>query len=315
VLVNRAAGTAERSPVTGSERFVRSGDLRICTTTTGDPADPPVLLIMGLGLSYDWWREDFCEALAARGRHVVRFDNRDVGRSSHLSGAGISAWGFLTRRARPVYSLGDMADDAAAVIDAHGGAAHVVGASLGAMVAQEVAIRHPGRTLSLTSIMGRPGDGRTGKVSWRRVPDFLRPPAADPVEDMVRTFRRIGSATRTAEDDEDVRVTMRRAAGREATVPHDGQGGGRQLAACVGERDRTADLRALSVPALVVHGADDTVIRPDGGRATAAAIPGAELLELPGMGHDLARASWPAVVDGIVRVSGAGDAAGRSSTG
>ena len=189
-----------------------AGDIRLCTTTTGDPADPTVLLVMGLGLSYDWWREDFCDALAARGLHVVRFDNRDVGRSTHLSGPGISPWGFLTRRARPVYTLGDMADDAAAVIDAHGGTAHVVGASLGAMVAQEVAIRHPGRTLSLTSIMGRPGDGRTGKVSWRRVPDFLRPPAADPAEDMVRSFRRIGSTFRTATDDEDVRTTMRRAA-------------------------------------------------------------------------------------------------------
>ena len=286
------------------ERRVPAGAIELCTTTTGDPRDPTVLLVMGLGLSYDWWREDFCDALAARGLHVVRFDNRDVGRSTHVSGPGISAWGFLTRRARPVYTLGDMADDAAAVIDAHGGTAHVVGASLGAMVAQEVAIRHPGRTLSLTSIMGRPGDGRTGKVSWRRVPDFLRPPAADPVEDMVRSFRRIGSTFRTAVDDEDVRTTMRRAAGREAAVVHDGQGGGRQLAACVAERDRTADLRALTVPTLVVHGDADTVIRPSGGRATAAAVPGAELLELPGMGHDLARATWPAVIDGIARTVG-----------
>ena len=278
-----------------------AGPIELCTTTTGDPGDPTVLLVMGLGLGYDWWREDFCDALAARGLHVVRFDNRDVGRSTHLSGPGISPWGFLTRRARPVYTLGDMADDAAAVIDAHGGTAHVVGASLGAMVAQEVAIRHPGRTLSLTSIMGRPGDGRTGKVSWRRVPDFLRPPAADPIEDMVRSFRRIGSTFRTATDDEDVRTTMRRAAGREATVAHDGQGGGRQLAACVAERDRTADLRTLTMPTLVVHGDADTVIRPSGGRATAAAVPGAELLELPGMGHDLARATWPAVIDGIAR--------------
>ncbi|MCD2198032.1 alpha/beta fold hydrolase [Actinomycetospora endophytica] len=284
------------------ERFVDAGNLSLCTTTTGDPADPAVLLIMGLGLSYDWWRDDFCDALAARGLQVIRFDNRDVGRSTHLWGPGISSWGFLTRQARPAYTLGDMADDAAAVIGALAPAgAHVVGASLGAMVAQEVAIRHPERTLSLTSIMGRPGDRRTGKVSWRRVPDFLRPPAADPVEGMVRAFRRIGSTYRTPEDDDDVRVTMRRAAGREATVPHDGQGSGRQLAACVAERDRTEDLRRLTTPALVVHGDVDAVIQPSGGRATAAAIPGAELLELPGMGHDLARSTWPAVIDGIER--------------
>jgi pimeloyl-ACP methyl ester carboxylesterase len=284
------------------ERFVDAGKISLCTTTTGDPADPAVLLIMGLGLSYEWWRDDFCDALAARGLFVIRFDNRDVGRSTHFWGPGISSWGFLTRRARPDYTLGDMADDAAAVIGAIAPAgAHVVGASLGAMVAQEVAIRHPGRTLSLTSIMGRPGDRRTGKVSWRRVPDFLRPAAADPVEDMVRAFRRIGSTYRTAEDDDDVRVTMRRAAGREATVPHDGRGSGRQLAACVAERDRTSDLRRVSVPALVIHGDADLVIQPSGGRATAAAIPDSELLELPGMGHDLARSTWPAVVDGIER--------------
>ena len=279
-----------------------AGDIRLCTTTTGDPADPTVLLVMGLGLSYDWWREDFCDALAARGLHVVRFDNRDVGRSTHLSGPGISPWGFLTRRARPVYTLGDMADDAAAVIDAHGGTAHVVGASLGAMVAQEVAIRHPGRTLSLTSIMGRPGDGRTGKVSWRRVPDFLRAARRRPRRghgpqlpaDRVGVPHRRGRRGRPHDD-----APRGRPGG--ARSPHDGQGGGRQLAACVAERDRTADLRALTMPTLVVHGDADTVIRPSGGRATAAAVPGAELLELPGMGHDLARATWPAVIDGIAR--------------
>ncbi|RZT87713.1 pimeloyl-ACP methyl ester carboxylesterase [Pseudonocardia sediminis] len=284
-----------------SEDFTTVGDIRICHESFGSPEDPMVVLVMGLGLSLDWWREGFCRALAGRGFHVVRFDNRDVGRSTHVRGPGISAWGFVTRRATPVYTLGDMADDVGgliAALDPRG--AHVVGASLGSMVAQEVAIRHPSLTLSLTSIMGRPGDGRTGKVSWRMVPEFLRPPSSDPVESMVASFRRIGSEGRTAADDEDVRVTMRRSSARETG---DGTGGGRQLAACVGERDRTADLGRLTCPALVFHGLADRVIQPSGGRATAAAIPAAELVEVPGMGHDLPQRIWPDLIEAIHRTA------------
>ncbi|WP_405418463.1 alpha/beta fold hydrolase [Pseudonocardia alni] len=282
------------------EQYTDVGAVRLCHQSVGDPADPVVVLVMGLGLSLDWWREDLCTALAGRGFRVVRFDNRDVGRSTHLSGPGISAWGFLTRRARPVYTLADMADDTGGLIARvapSGG--HVVGASLGASVAQETAIRHPGLVRSLTSVMGRPGDG-TGRTAPRMLPEFLRPPPADPVEGMVRSFRRIGSHDRTAVDDEDVRVTFRRAQARETG---DGSGAGRQLAAIVAERDRTADLRALTCPALVLHGCEDRVIRPDGGRATAAAVPGAELVEVPGMGHDLPRWVWPELVEGIVRTA------------
>lgn len=284
-----------------NESFCRVGPIELCYESIGDPRHPTVLLIMGLGLSMDWWRDDLCTDLAAHGFHVVRFDNRDVGRSTHLSGPGISGWEFLRRRAEPGYTLGDMADDAAGLI-AHVApdGAHVVGASLGSLVAQEVAIRHPDRTRSLVSIMGRPGDGRTGRVSPRMIPEFLRPPSADPVEAMVRSFHRIGSADRTAEDDEDVRVTMRRSSRRETG---DRSGGGRQLAACVGERDRTADLGRLTMPALAFHGTIDKVIRPSGGRATAAAIPGAELMEVPGMGHDLPRRVWPQLIEAISRTA------------
>jgi pimeloyl-ACP methyl ester carboxylesterase len=277
------------------------GGVDLAFESLGDPAAPTVLLVMGLGLSMEWWRDDLCADLVDAGFHVVRFDNRDVGGSTQLAGPGISAWGFVRRRARPVYTLADMADDAAGLVahlDPRG--AHVVGVSLGALVAQEVAIRHPGLTRSLTSVMGRPGDGRSGKVAWRMVPEFLRPPAADPVEGLVRSFTRIGSVGRTAVDDEDVRATLRRATARDTT---DGSGGGRQLAACVAERDRTADLRAVRCPTLVLHGLRDRVIQPSGGRATAAAVPGAELVEVKGMGHDLARWVWPTLVDGIVRTA------------
>ena len=293
-----------RSAVVNTRRH-RVGDVELCYESLGDPAHPTVLLVMGLGLSMEWWRDGFCAELVARRFHVVRFDNRDCGESTKLRGPGISPWGFLRRRANPVYTLGDMGDDAAGLIahvDPRG--AHVVGVSLGSMVAQEVAIRHPGLTRSLVSVMGRPGDGRTGKVAARMIPEFLRPPASDPVEGLVRSFTRIGSAGRTTLDDEDVRVTARRAGARETG---DGSGGGRQLAACVGERDRTADLRRLRCPTLVLHGLRDRVIQPSGGRATAAAVPGAQLREVDGMGHDLARWVWPTLLEGIERTAARAD--------
>ncbi|GAB2932943.1 alpha/beta hydrolase [Rhodococcus aerolatus] len=283
-----------------TERLADVGAVRLCHEVLGDEGDPTVLLVMGLGLSLDWWRDDLCAALVARGLRVVRFDNRDVGRSTAFNGPGISAWGFVRRRAHPVYTLADMADDAGGLLrQVAPGGATVVGASLGAMVAQEVAIRHPDLVTGLVSVMGRPGDGRTGKVSPRMVPEFLRPPAADPVEGLVASFRRIGSVGRDEVDDEDVRVAARRAAARDET---DGTGGGRQLAACVAERDRTADLGRLRIPAVALHGDRDRVIRPSGGRATAAAIPGCALVEVPGMGHDLPRAVWPTLCDAIEQV-------------
>lgn len=256
-----------------NEQEVRLGEVTLCFDEQGDPADPMVLLIMGLGLDLCWWRDDFCAQLAERGFRVVRFDNRDVGRSTHFLGSGPSGWQLLRRKSNPVYCLGDMADDAGALI-AHldPAGAHVVGVSMGSLVAQEVAIRHPARTHSLVSIMGRPG----------------------------KTFRRIGSLDRSEEDDEDARVALRRSAAREIG---DGMGSGRQLAAILAERDRTADLGRVQAPALVIHGQRDRVIQPSGGRATAVALPDAELLELERMGHDLPRWTWPAVIDGISRTA------------
>lgn len=279
-----------------SEQRVRvSGEIELCFEERG--SGPTVLLVMGLGLDLCWWRDAFCADLAAAGFRVVRFDNRDVGRSTHVRGPGVSALGFLRRRAEASYTLGDMADDAGGLLrEIAPGGAHVVGASLGAFVAQEIAIRHPSRTLSLTSIMGRPGDGRTGKVAKTKMLEFLRPASGDPVEGMVKTFRRIGSKDRSAEDDEDVRIAVRRSAGREHG---DGSGPGRQLAAILDERDRTADLGRLTMPATVVHGLADRVVLPDGGRATAAAVPGSTLIEVPGMGHDLPRWIWPTLIDAI----------------
>jgi len=282
-----------------SEKLLRCGEIELCYEALGDPGDPTVVLVMGLGLGLCWWRDAFCAELVARGFRVVRYDHRDVGRSTHLHGPGVSGMQFLRRRALATYTLAEMADDAAGLV-AHVAprGAHVVGASMGALVAQELAIGHPGQVLSLVSIMGRPGDGRSGRVARTKLLEFLRPAAADPVEGLVRSFRRIGSRGRTVQDDEDVRVAARRSIARERG---DASGSGRQLAAILDERDRTADLARLTMPVTVVHGTRDRVILPSGGRATAAAVPGAELVELEGMGHDLARWTWPAVIDAIAR--------------
>lgn len=291
----RAQTRRSELPTTG-EQFVRVGEVTLCYEALGDPrAEETVVLIMGLGLQLVWWRDDFCAELVERGMRVIRFDNRDVGRSTRVPGPGVGAFGFLRRRATTTYTLGEMADDTAGLITALAPTgAHVVGVSLGSLIAQEVAIRHPGLTKSLVSIMGRPGDGRTGKVAKRMLFEFLRPGPVDPVKALIASFNRMGSINRGPEDDEDVRVVVERSLSR-----GDGDDSGRQLAAILNERDRTADLAALDVPALVIHGDRDRIIQPSGGRATAAAIPGAELREIPGMGHDLARWTWPAVLDGL----------------
>jgi len=294
--------TADRQTALRStgERFFQAGDISLCYEAIG-PADAQdtVILVMGLGLQLVCWRDDFCTELADRGMRVVRFDNRDVGRSSRVAGPGVTALGFLRRRAPQTYSLGDMADDTAALIaELAPAGAHVVGVSLGSLIAQETAIRHPDLVRSLVSIMGRPGDGKSGQVAKRMLIEFLRPGPADPAESLVAAFRRIGSLHRTERDDQDARVMVTRMARR-----GEGDDSGRQLAAILNERDRRADLGRLQMPALVIHGDRDRIIQPSGGRATAAAIPGAELLEIPGMGHDLARWTWPTVIDGIQRTA------------
>lgn len=288
------------APASTGEQFCQVDEISLCYESMGDPnAENTAVLIMGLGLQMVWWKDDFCAELVNRGFRVVRFDNRDVGKSSHVPGPGVSALGFLRRRATATYSLADLADDTAGLIAAVApDGAHVVGVSLGSLIAQEVAIRHPGRTRSLVSIMGRPGDGRTGTVAKRMLVEFVRPGPIDPIEGLVATFRRIGSLFRSEQDDEDVRLAARRSMSRSSA-----DDSGRQLAAILNERDRSADLGKLSMPALVVHGDRDQIIQPSGGRATAAAIPGAELLEIKDMGHDLARWIWPTIIDGIERTA------------
>lgn len=287
------------------EQFVDTGQVRLCYESFGNESDPTVVLVMGLGLDMLWWREDFCQALVARGLRVVRFDNRDVGRSTHLDGPVPTTWQYLRRCAPVTYTLEDMADDTAALISRLAPfGAHLVGVSLGAFIAQQAAIRHPRLVRSLVSIMGRPGDGRSGKSAKRTLLSMLRLSHPDPAEEMLAAFGRIGSVGRTVADANDIRSILPRSSIRSA----DESGAGRQLAAVFAETDRTAALRALRMPVTVVHGDHDRVVKPSGGKATAKAVDGAELVVVEGMGHDLARRLWPDLLDAIVRTVARGEA-------
>ncbi|MFW3171113.1 alpha/beta fold hydrolase [Geodermatophilus sp. CPCC 206100] len=278
----------------------RVGDLEIAYETFGSAGDPPLLLVMGLATQMIGWPEEFCAGLAARGLYVVRFDNRDIGLSTHVDDAGTPDLGavFGGDTSSVPYALSDLADDTAGLLDALGlDSAHVVGASMGGMVAQLLAIRHPQTVRTLTSIMSTTGDRSVGTPAEAAMGVLLAPPATDresALQRAVDTYRVIGSPG--FEFDEE---SVRDRAGRSFDRRHNPPGVARQLAAVLTAPDRTADLAAVAVPTLVVHGAQDPLVQVSGGRATAAAIPGAELVVVDGMGHDLPRAVWPELTDRI----------------
>jgi pimeloyl-ACP methyl ester carboxylesterase len=259
-----------------------------------------MLLVMGLGTQMLGWHEDFCETLAARGFHVVRFDNRDNGRStklSHLPAPTLKQLALRDRKAAS-YTLDDMADDAIGLLDHLGiERAHVVGASMGGMIAQTIAIRHPDRVLSLVSIMSNTGARLTGQPALGVLPIFLkRAPRTREgyVDHIVQLFDTIGSPG-FERDEAELRELQNRAFDRGI----DPAGTSRQLAAIMASGNRAPKLRRLDVPTLVIHGKADRLVNPSGGRATAKAIPGARLLLIDGMGHDLPRGAWPQIVEAI----------------
>ncbi|WP_372670078.1 alpha/beta fold hydrolase [Amycolatopsis kentuckyensis] len=292
-----------------AEQVTEVGGIELCHESFGDAAGRPLLLVMGLGAPMIWWDEEFCELLAAQGFHVIRFDNRDAGRSSRMRGRANLAQAYLLHSAP--YSLADMAADTAGLLDALGiPAAHVAGASMGGMIAQTLAIRHPARVLSLTSIMSSTGGRLVGRPSGKAMSMLLSAPPrnrADYVEMLVRTFRLIGSPGYPFDE-----ARMRDRA--ERTFDRGVHPGGtlRQLAAIMAERDRAPRLRKVRTPALVIHGARDPLVHVSGGRATARAIPGADLDVVPGMGHDLPRAVWPRIVRGIARIADRADVTRRA---
>jgi len=296
-----------------AEERCRVGGIELCFEQFGSREDPALLLVMGLGTQMLAWREEFCGRLAARGLRVIRFDNRDNGRSTILRHIPPpTTRQLITREVTPGYTLGDMAADAVGLLDHLGvGAAHVAGASMGGMIAQTMAIRHPERVASLTSIMSTTGARNVGQPALRLLPILLRRAPRERrtyVEFSVRMLAAIGSPA-FPQDDDEVRATAERAYERGIHPA----GTARQLAAIMAAPDRTPALRDLDVPALVIHGLADRLVRPSGGRATAAAIPGARLEEIPGMGHDLPRAVWPRVVDGIAGLAGRASGARASA--
>jgi pimeloyl-ACP methyl ester carboxylesterase len=277
------------------------GALKLCYETFGAREARPLLLVMGLASQMVLWDDAFCELLAAQGFRVVRFDNRDVGRSTILREAPIpTRWQLLMRDPRAAaYSLDEMAADAVRLLDHLGiGAAHVVGASMGGMIAQLIAIDHPDRVLSLVSIMSTTGNRRVGRPHPRMALRMLRAARRDRegyIEDHLETYRQIGSAAFDFEEEH-----KRARAGRCFDRGIHPAGSARQLGAIVAAPDRTRSLGRVRAPTTVIHGDADPLVGVSGGRATARAIPGAKLLILPGMGHDLPRELWPQIIDAIV---------------
>lgn len=277
--------------------------IEIAYETFGDPGGRPLLLVMGLGTQMVAWHEEFCGALVDLGFHVVRYDNRDTGLSTHLDDAPppdvMAALGGDTSSAS--YMLEDLADDAVALLDHLGiDRAHVVGASMGGMVAQTVAIRHPARVASLASIMSTPAPA-VGSATPEAMAALLAPPATNRDEALQRaraTYEVIGSPGYPL----DV-AWLETISGEAYDRAYDPAGMARQLVAIHASGDRTPALRALRVPTLVVHGDADPLVQVAGGHATAEAVPGAELLVLEGMGHNLPRELWPQITEAIARIA------------
>ena len=274
--------------------------------TFGSPADPALLLISGFSAQLTSWHENLCKLFAAQNFHVIRFDNRDCGLSTKLDGVVVDTTAVITAALmeEPIpevpYTLSHMAADAVGVLDGLGiEQAHVMGASMGGMIAQTVAIEHTHRVLSLTSVMSQPGEPEVGQPTPEAMESFFTPPPTS-LEDYLD-----GSASWLVWHSKKYRDAQRTRA--QAAVDFDRsfypEGGPRQLAAIYASGRRTEGLAKLTMPTLVLHGLDDTLIAPDGGERTAEIIPGAKLVMLEDMGHDLPEALWPRYVSEFLELT------------
>lgn len=282
-----------------AERTITANGVSIRCETYGEPADAPLLMIMGLGAQLTAWDRAFCDDLVDAGFYVIRYDNRDIGLSEHMGGSpdlDAIRRGDLTTLP---YTLDDMAADAVGVLDAlRIERAHVLGASMGGMIAQTVAIGWPERVLSLCSIMSSTGDRAVGQAD-PAVMELMRRPAADTREGVIEAAveRSRALAGDLSFDEEGARARAAAAYDRDC----DPAGRLRQQAAVIASGDRTSALRQLDVPTVVVHGSADRLVDLSGGRATAAAIPGARLEIVCGMGHGIPGDVWPQIMRVVVR--------------
>jgi pimeloyl-ACP methyl ester carboxylesterase len=284
----------------------RANGIEIEYEEFGRSGDPALLLVMGLGAQMILWREGFCELLAARGLRVVRFDNRDVGLSTKFESAGApDLMGVMMavlqgKDVSAPYLLRDMAADAAGLLDALGiASAHVVGASMGGMIAQTLAIEHAPRVRTLTSIMSTTGARDLPPAKPEAMAVLMTPIPTErsaAIERGVVTYKTIGSPGYPPDEDE-LRGLLERAFDR-GVHP---EGVARQLTAILASGSRRDALASVRAPTLVIHGLADPLVPVEGGRDTAASVPGAELLEVEGMGHDLPRALWPTFVEAIAK--------------
>ena len=264
----------------------------------------PLLLVMGLGGQLVAWPMDWVNRFVDLGFRVIRFDNRDVGLSTKIPVKPPSLWrifaGMLSRRfAKASYLLSDMADDAVGLLDHLGiGKAHVVGVSMGGMISQSIAIQHPDRVASLTSIMSNTGDRKHGKIArslFRKLPKTIAKTRDEAIDKGLLTFENI-SGPHFDEDKAGLRELLEGALARSWDVA----GTGRQTMAIEASPDRTEALGSVTAPTLVIHGLVDPLVLPSGGIATAKAVPGSRLLTFPDMGHDLPKARWDEIIDAIV---------------
>ncbi len=277
-------------------------DIELEYRTTGDPADPALLCVCGFTSQLISWRPGYIEQLAARGLFVIQFDNRDVGLSSKLDGQRVSPAAVLSamRAGEPVppvpYTLSDMAADGIGLLDHLGiERAHVVGNSMGGMIVQTMAIEHPGRVASATSIMSTTGESRYGQATAEAREALLRPPQTDREAYIADSVTSMSWASKKYGDPDQLRQVAAEQYDR-CFYP---EGATRQLAAIYASGDRRAGLEELQVPMLVIHGRDDTLISPSGGERTAELVPGSKYLLLADMGHDMPEPLWPVLADAI----------------
>lgn len=282
-----------------------SPEVELCYQTFGDPRAEPLLLVMGLGGPMTWWPEDLCLRLADAGFHVVRYDNRDTGRSTRMTGRVTTtrlARAFVGAPTPAPYSIGDLANDALGLMDHLGWAsAHVAGVSMGGMIAQTMALAAPERVRSLTSMMSTTGRRAVGWQSPALLPTLVAPrgPGREAyIRRAILVWGIIGSPGFPQDEAE-----LRRRAGETWDRGIDEAGVLRQMMAVITQTDRTRRLAELRMPTLVMHGLADKMVHVSGGRATAAAIHGAELVVVPGWGHDLPAPLFPTFTRAIRRTA------------